>query len=125
MCQCREKERSRHGKDRSCNISQCTAAILSEDRDALYQVANRPCACGYAWPSCTGAPHVLALDALAECLYKAEQHVAAFSTALGIIRLDPASAVVSIFFVALPDSHLWLMRQCRATAASPRSFRTC
>ncbi|KAL2131833.1 hypothetical protein VTI74DRAFT_4577 [Chaetomium olivicolor] len=95
MCPCNSATSSanRHGKDKSCNISQCTVAVQSKDSDALYQVASKPCTCGYAWPSCTRPLHAVALDALAVCLVKADQIVSAFSTALSIIRLDPASAV--------------------------------
>ncbi|GAB1313877.1 hypothetical protein MFIFM68171_04087 [Madurella fahalii] len=95
MCECNPagREKTRHGKDKSCNISQCAAAVQGRDPDALYQVAKGPCACGYTWPSCTRPLHIQALDALAECLEKAKQHTSALSTALSIIRLDPASAV--------------------------------
>ncbi|KAK4122508.1 hypothetical protein N657DRAFT_622045 [Parathielavia appendiculata] len=95
MCVCDPagNGKMRHGKDKSCNISQCLAAIKSKDADALYRVSKVPCACGYVWPSCSHQAHLLALDALAECLEKAEQHVSAFSTALTMIRLDPTSAV--------------------------------
>ncbi|KAL2175794.1 uncharacterized protein P884DRAFT_205071 [Thermothelomyces heterothallicus CBS 202.75] len=85
--------KQRHGKDKSCNISQCMAALKSNDPDALYQVAKGPCTCGYPWPSCSIPTHAVALDALADCLFKAEQHTAALSTALATIRLDPTSAV--------------------------------
>ncbi|KAK4241638.1 hypothetical protein C8A03DRAFT_30221 [Achaetomium macrosporum] len=95
MCPCDPagNGNARHGKDKSCNISQCIDAVRSDDCGALYRVAKGPCACGYSWPSCIRPEHAIALDALAECLDKAGQHVSAFSTALGIIRLDPASAV--------------------------------
>lgn len=96
MCECSaaKDEKARHGKDKSCHISQCLIALQSEDPDALEQVANGPCACGYPWPTCARPLHAQSLDALAECLNAAEQHVNAISTALGIIRLDPASAMV-------------------------------
>jgi hypothetical protein len=71
-------------------------AAVKSDPDALYQVTKGPCACGYSWPSCTRPLHVLALDALADCLDKAGQYTGAFSVALATIRLDPASAVVSL-----------------------------
>ncbi|KAK3309131.1 uncharacterized protein B0T15DRAFT_509519 [Chaetomium strumarium] len=95
MCPCDPagSGKTRHDKDKSCNISQCIDAVRSDNPGALYEVAKRPCACGYSWPSCTRIEHAIALDALAECLTKAGQHVSAFSTALSIIRLDPASAV--------------------------------
>ncbi|KXX73115.1 Protein DIA2 [Madurella mycetomatis] len=95
MCECNQAggEKMRHGKDKSCNISQCAAAVQSRDPDALYQVARGPCSCGYIWQSCTRPLHIQAVDALAGCLGKAEQHISALSTALSIIRLDPASAV--------------------------------
>jgi hypothetical protein len=97
MCPCDPagNGKTRHAKDKSCNIAQCVAAIKSKDRDALYEVAKVPCACGFVWPSCSRQLHLLALDALAECLEKAEQFVSAFSTALSMVRLDPTSAVVS------------------------------
>ncbi|KAK3328322.1 hypothetical protein B0T19DRAFT_187122 [Cercophora scortea] len=81
-----------HGKEKSCNISQCTAAVQSSDPDALYNVASGPCRCGFSWPRCTRSVHIEALDTLADCLARTNHYVAAFSTALGIIRLDPASA---------------------------------
>lgn len=98
MCECNPvgREKMRHGKDKSCNISQCTAAVQSRDPDALYQVTRGPCTCGYIWQTCTRPLHIQAVDTLAECLEKAKQHISALSTALSIIRLDPASAVVSI-----------------------------
>ncbi|SPQ22220.1 818364c0-cff4-44bf-b55e-63408245de96 [Thermothielavioides terrestris] len=87
---------ARHGKDKACHISQFIAALQSEDPKhpkALCQLASQPCSCGYSWPSCPRILHAVALDALAECLNKADQHVNALSTALGTIRLDPACAV--------------------------------
>ncbi len=98
MCPCDPagSGKSRHGKDKACHISQCVAAATSKDPEALRQVARGPCACGYSWPACSRPMHVMAQDALAECLEKADQHVSAFSTALSTVRLDPASAVVSL-----------------------------
>ncbi|KAK3301379.1 uncharacterized protein B0H64DRAFT_383357 [Chaetomium fimeti] len=83
----------RHAKDKACHIAQCMLAVNSGDPFALYQVANTPCTCGYRWLSCTRPLHAVALDALADCLDKAGQYIAAFATALATIRLDPASAV--------------------------------
>ena len=95
MCPCAGSQ-ARHGKDKSCHIQQCVAALKKEDDpNALYQVAQGPCACGYSWPACARPSHALALDALAECLDKAEQHLSAFSTALSVVRLDPTSPMVS------------------------------
>ncbi|KAK3360259.1 hypothetical protein B0T25DRAFT_125884 [Lasiosphaeria hispida] len=82
-----------HGKDKSCNIFQCTLAVRSTDPGALFEVANSSCSCGKRWPSCTRSLHIQAVDTLTECLEKAKRHVAAFSTALGLIRLDPTSPV--------------------------------
>ncbi|KAH6844995.1 hypothetical protein B0I37DRAFT_173400 [Chaetomium sp. MPI-CAGE-AT-0009] len=95
MCSCDPagEGKRRHAKDKSCHISQCMLAVNSDDPYALYEVANGPCTCGYRWPSCTRQLHAVALDALADCLDKAEQYIAAFATALATIRLDPASAV--------------------------------
>ncbi|KAL2157110.1 hypothetical protein VTH06DRAFT_7025 [Thermothelomyces fergusii] len=95
LCPCEPagNGKQRHGKDKSCNISQCMAAVKSHDPDALYQVARGPCACGYSWPSCSIPMHAVALDGLADCLFRAEQYTAALSTALATIRLDPTSAV--------------------------------
>ncbi|KAL2018009.1 hypothetical protein VTK56DRAFT_1389 [Thermocarpiscus australiensis] len=92
LCPCEPagNGKARHGKDKSCHISQCIAAVQG-DPDTLYRVAQSPCACGYSWPSCTQHLHALALDTLAACLQRAEQYVSAFSTALSVIRLDPAS----------------------------------
>jgi len=67
-----------------------------DDLEALDNVAHGPCACGYKWPSCVLPTHALVLDALAECLDKAEQHLSAFSTALSTIRLNSRSAIVSL-----------------------------
>ncbi|KAK0719567.1 hypothetical protein B0H67DRAFT_573451 [Lasiosphaeris hirsuta] len=80
-----------HGKDKSCNILQCTVAVRNPDPGALLEVANNPCTCGKRWPSCARSLHTQAADTLVECLEKAKRHVAAFSTALGLIRLNPAS----------------------------------
>jgi hypothetical protein len=104
MCPCDPagSGKTRHGKDKACHISQCVAAVCLNDPEALRQVAQSPCACGYSWPACSRPLHVPALDALAECLEKAGQHVSAFSTALSIVRLDPASAVVS--FAVIPNT---------------------
>lgn len=97
MCPCDPagSGKTRHGKDKTCCISQCVAAVKDKDPNALYKVATGPCACGYTWPTCTRPLHVQSLDALAECLEKGEQYVSAFATALSIIRLDPGTAVVS------------------------------
>ena len=89
---------SSHGKDKACHISQCVKAVRElkrddGDPDALYCVATSPCSCGFKWPACSLPLHAQAVDTLCECLEKAEKHVAAFSTALGLIRLDPASAI--------------------------------
>ncbi len=98
MCSCEPAGggKTRHGKEKSCHISQCVAAVRHKDPDALYQAAQVPCVCGYSWPACSRRLHMLALDALADCLEKGGQHVSAFSTALGMVRLDPASPVVSL-----------------------------
>ncbi|KAK4246770.1 hypothetical protein C7999DRAFT_41840 [Corynascus novoguineensis] len=95
MCPCDPagNGKQRHRKDKSCNILQCMAALKSNDPDALYRIAQGPCACGYSWQSCTLPQHAVALDALADCLFRANQYTAALSTALATIRLDPASAV--------------------------------
>ncbi|KAJ4306116.1 hypothetical protein N0V88_000912 [Collariella sp. IMI 366227] len=94
LCPCHASDgKARHGKDKSCHISQCITAVQGKERSALYQVAGRPCACGYSWPSCPRQLHALALDALADCLAKADQFVSAFSTGLSIVRLDPVSPV--------------------------------
>ncbi|KAJ4419034.1 hypothetical protein N0V85_001206 [Neurospora sp. IMI 360204] len=61
--------------------------------DALYRAAKEPCPCGFVWPSCTDLFHIRAVDSLADSLDKQEKHVAAFSTALGLIRLDPAHPI--------------------------------
>ncbi|KAK0635317.1 hypothetical protein B0T17DRAFT_38050 [Bombardia bombarda] len=90
MCPCSPAS---HGKDKSCNILQCAAAVKDADPDALYHVARGPCSCGFQWPSCTRPLHIQAVDTLAECLERARHYLAAFSTALGLVRLDPASAV--------------------------------
>ncbi len=99
MCPCSANAdggQARHGKDKTCNVHQWVAALDHEDDpDALYLVSQGPCACGYAWPGCAYPLHAVALDALAECLEKAGQHLSAFSTALSIIRLNPISSVVS------------------------------
>ncbi|KAK3370288.1 hypothetical protein B0H63DRAFT_486672 [Podospora didyma] len=90
LCPC---EPDTHGKDKSCNILQCITAVQDSDPDALYNVVQGPCSCGFEWPSCTYPRHIETLDTMAECLEGAQAHVAAFSTALGLIRLDPASPV--------------------------------
>lgn len=64
-------------------------AVYEESPDALYRAARESCPCGFVWPSCTDLFHIRAVDALADSLDKQEKHVAAFSTALGLIRLDP------------------------------------
>lgn len=98
MCKCNPgaNGKPRHPKDKSCNISQCMAAVRSKDPDRLYRVAKSRCACDYAWPSCTRPLHARALDTLADCLSRADQHVSALSTALAVVRLDPGSAIVSL-----------------------------
>ncbi|KAK3403193.1 hypothetical protein B0T20DRAFT_400264 [Sordaria brevicollis] len=79
-----------HGPNKACHISQCVAAVYEESPDALYRAAREPCPCGFVWPSCTDVFHICGLDHLAYSLDKEGKHVAAFSTALGLIRLDPA-----------------------------------
>ena len=98
MCPCEPagEGKQRHPKDKSCHIAQCMEAVNSGEPFALYEVAQSLCRCGYRWPSCHRQLHAKALDALADCLDKAEQYVAAFAVALATIRLDPASAVVSV-----------------------------
>lgn len=92
LCPCRPVS---HGKDKSCNISQCIRAVRESesDPDSLYRIATGPCSCGFKWPSCTRPLHLEAVDALAACLEKSKRYTAAFSTALGLIRLDPASPI--------------------------------
>ncbi|KAK3373441.1 hypothetical protein B0T24DRAFT_623163 [Lasiosphaeria ovina] len=88
-CQCAP---TTHGKDKSCNMLQCIEAANNPDRpDALVIVAKSPCSCGFSWPSCADPLHIKAVDLLAECLERAGHYAAAFSTGLGLIRLDPAS----------------------------------
>lgn len=126
MCPCDPggNGKQRHRKDKSCNILQCMAALKSNDPDALYRVAQGPCACGYSWQSCTLPQHAVALDALADCLFRANQYTAALSTALATVRLDPASAVVSLAGTcAFKD--LGLTQTDRATAVELRSSGTC
>ncbi|KAH6649755.1 hypothetical protein F5144DRAFT_635901 [Chaetomium tenue] len=95
MCPCEPagQGKQRHPKDKSCHIDQCMLAVNSGDPYALFEVAKSPCTCGYRWPSCTHQHHAAALDALANCLDRDAQYVAAFAAALAIIRLDPASAM--------------------------------
>jgi hypothetical protein len=97
MCPCNPaaNQQTTHQKDTTCNISQCIAAVKSDDDDALDKAVRGPCGCGYSWPTCTRLLHALALDAQAERLEKMERYVGAFSSALALVRLDPASAVVS------------------------------
>ena len=97
MCPCHPaaNQQAAHQKDTTCSISQCIVAVKSDDADALDKAVRGPCACGYSWPTCTHSLHALALDAQAERLEKMERYVGAFSTALALVRLDPASAVVS------------------------------
>ncbi|KAL2261321.1 hypothetical protein VTK26DRAFT_4393 [Humicola hyalothermophila] len=92
-CRCSPAGKARHQKDKSCNIQQCLTALRSKNLGALYKVAKNPCVCGYEWPSCDFLPHARALDMLAERLKSSGQYVSALSTALSIIRLDPASCV--------------------------------
>ncbi|KAK4153205.1 hypothetical protein C8A00DRAFT_43831 [Chaetomidium leptoderma] len=118
MCQCNPagNGKTRHGKDKSCHISQCIGAVNSKDADALYKVAKIPCACGYSWPSCVRPLHMMALDALAECLDKAEQHTSAISTSLAMIRLDPASAVGYCRGAKILQ---YLLKNCSLASGSP------
>ncbi|ESA42542.1 hypothetical protein NCU10476 [Neurospora crassa OR74A] len=82
-----------HGNNKACHISQCVTAVYEESPDALHRAATEPCSCGFVWPSCTDLFHIRAVDSLADSLDKQEKHVAAFSTALGLIRLDPAHPI--------------------------------
>jgi hypothetical protein len=129
MCPCEPagEGKQRHAKDKSCHIAQCMGAVNSDEPFALYEVAQGLCTCGYRWPSCGRQLHAKALDALADCLDKAEQYVAAFATALAIIRLDPASAVVSIMGIRRRGRLLLtdgLTRSDRGTAVVPESSGT-
>ncbi|KAM7195442.1 hypothetical protein V8F20_007501 [Naviculisporaceae sp. PSN 640] len=92
LCPCRPAS---HGKDKSCNISQCIRAVRDSetDPDSFYRIVTGPCSCGFKWPSCTRPLHLEAVDTLAACLEKAKRYAAAFSTTLGLIRLDPASPI--------------------------------
>ena len=69
-------------------------AVQSPDPDALYHAVRTACPCGFAWPSCPQSLHAQAVDEMAECLERTKRYAAAFSTALGLIRLDPASPMV-------------------------------
>jgi len=80
-----------HPRDKSCNILQCTQAVRNDDFD---KVGCNECKCGFIWPSCTRPSHIEAVDLLADCSVKADRHAAAFSIALGLIRLDPSSPAV-------------------------------
>ncbi|CCC11278.1 unnamed protein product [Sordaria macrospora k-hell] len=90
LCPCKPGS---HGNNKACHISQCVTAVYEESPDALYRAAKEPCPCGFVWPSCIDLFHIRAVDALADSLDKQEKHVAAFSTALGLIRLDPAHPI--------------------------------
>ncbi|KAK0638843.1 hypothetical protein B0T16DRAFT_462580 [Cercophora newfieldiana] len=78
-----------HLGKRACNVAQCVRAVLSSENDALERVAGGPCTCGFAWPSCGQSLHAEAIDELAKCLEQAGRLAAAFSVALGLIRLNP------------------------------------
>jgi hypothetical protein len=126
MCPCNPaaSQQTAHQKDTTCSISQCIAAVKSDDTDALDEAVRGPCACGYSWPTCTRPLHALALDAQAERLEKIERYVGAFSTALALVRLDPASAVVST--MAHPSTSLHRLTRCNRATAVPRgSSLTC
>ena len=91
-CPCRPHN---HGKNKACHISQCVTAVSGQDPDALYRTAKKPCPCGFVWPECTDLVHIRSVDCLAAVLSEQEKHTAAFSTALGLIRLDPTHPIVS------------------------------
>ncbi|KAM7211463.1 hypothetical protein V8F06_013144 [Rhypophila decipiens] len=92
LCPCKPIS---HGKDKSCNISQCISAVRKSDSDpdVFYRVVSGPCSCGFRWPVCSRPLHLEAVDTLAACLEKAQRFSAAFSTALGLIRLNPSSGI--------------------------------
>ncbi|KAK4219128.1 hypothetical protein QBC37DRAFT_151475 [Rhypophila decipiens] len=92
LCPCKPIS---HGRDKSCNISQCISAVRKSDSDpdVFYRVASGPCSCGFRWPVCSRPLHLEAVDTLAACLEKAQRFSAAFSTALGLIRLNPSSGI--------------------------------
>ncbi|KAK1750616.1 hypothetical protein QBC47DRAFT_393890 [Echria macrotheca] len=92
LCACSPSS-NKHPKDKSCNILQCIKAVNSPSIDALRIVTTGPCTCGTIWPACTAPLHAEAVDELAGCLEKAGKWEAALSVALGLVRLDFASAI--------------------------------
>jgi len=87
--------RDLHLNKRSCNITQFFRAVQSTDAEALETLVCSPCLCGLVWPSCTRGLHARAIDELVECLDQAGRVGAALSVALGLVRLDLASPMVS------------------------------
>ncbi|KAK4679036.1 hypothetical protein QC764_200640 [Podospora pseudoanserina] len=94
FCSCNKgnTKQLRHGKDKSCHLKQFVNGVRSKDLDAIYDVANSPCSCGFAWPSCSSPKHLEAIDLLTESLETEGHYVSAITTGLGIIRLRPISA---------------------------------
>jgi hypothetical protein len=85
-----------HLGKRACNLGQCVRAIIRSDNDAFEATARGPCSCGFVWPSCARSLHAEAIDELAKCLEQAGRLAAAFSVALGLIRMNLASPIVSL-----------------------------
>ncbi|KAK3325226.1 hypothetical protein B0H66DRAFT_114780 [Apodospora peruviana] len=109
MCPCTPTS---HGKDKSCNILQCIRALRDPDPESLWRMVAGPCSCGFVWPSCTNPLHLEAVDILANCLEKTKHYAAAFSTALGLVRLDPASA---IGYCRVARIMRYLVKHCRSS----------
>lgn len=120
FCSCNKgnTKQVRHGKDKSCHLKQFVNGVRSKDLDAIYDVANSPCSCGFAWPSCSSPKHLEAIDLLTESLETEGHYVSAITTGLGIIRLRPISAAVSLFCRPVAGK---ITNNCqRAIAASQR-----
>ncbi|KAK0614265.1 hypothetical protein B0T14DRAFT_570217 [Immersiella caudata] len=93
-----------HLSKRACNLAQGVRAVIRSDNEAFETTARSPCSCGYVWPSCSRSLHAEAIDELAKCLEQAGRLTAAFSVALGLIRMNPA----------------WPIGYCRAVRISRR-----
>lgn len=92
LCPC-GKSTQHHPRDKSCHIREQTQAVRAF---RFTPVGVPKCPCGFIWPTCIRPAHIDAVDVQAECSVKAGRHAAAFSIALGLIRLDPFSPAVRL-----------------------------
>ena len=87
---------------RTCNIVECVTAVQGDDLGALSALHENPCSCGFDWSACEQPLHAETVDKLAECLEEATLYTRAIQAGFYLVRLDPASPVVSFFLLIIP-----------------------